>query len=356
MADQRDAGAGRGQQERRAAKICECGRVVSLRAQPNQQHSQRRQLQAMGNAQTQETPACCPPGALAAQSAARCGATEPLQGKELALDSLPCYVTRPAQDVKAGIVLFHDIFGYGSARTHHVADLLAAHGYLVVCPSFFDSVDASTNTMREPEDMFWPPQRLLTGGGSEMYFRARTPWALVEPKLLKAVDFLRKESGNPLLHIGALGFCWVRARRGGALTPFRASIQGGWAVTRASGMIPCPFTCAAGVHPAPEMVQSLQSEGPTSDEMLRGVLIPQFLAPAWSDSAILRPDGWYVNYLNEPGRPSEGSESHLFAEQKHGWSVRGDVRDPAVKKDVDRVFSLVLNFYSRHLGGKPSSA
>jgi hypothetical protein len=86
-------------------------------------------------------------------------------------------------------------------------------------------------------------------------------------------------------------------------------------------------------------------------ECLDAVNIPQLLAPAWEDPSYLRPDGAYVKRLNEPGRPSQGSESHVFADQRHGWAVRGDVRDPAVKKAVDLVLAQVLAFFEKHIAG-----
>jgi len=179
---------------------------------------------------------------------------------------------------------------------------------------------------------------LWNGVGASAVKRARYPWPSVEAKMQIAIEYLRRESGQPLLKLGSVGFCW-----------------GGWAVIRSVGFCETPnqFVCGAALHPSP-FVQRFQSEGPTMDEILKAVTVPMFLAPATPDAAFLRPDGWWSQWLNEAGRPSGGSESYLF-NQKHGWANRGDLQNPEVKVDVDRVMRLLLDFLAKHLGGSKAT-
>jgi dienelactone hydrolase len=273
----------------------------------------------------QSTPECCPPGSLATANAQKAGAEGPAQGTNVA---------RPTGEIKAGVLMFHDVFGVTSGRTCHVADFLATSGgYLVVVPTFF--VDQE---VLEHDDLIWHPWRLIFGGvAATFYHRMRLPWSLVEAKVKVVAAFMQREAGQPALKIGALGMCW------GACV-FRALASdlgphaGTWAASLTSAMDPCPIVCAANLHPSPQ-VQKVQAEGPTMDEMLRAVKVPQLLAPSADDADFFRPDGWYIKFLNESGRPTQGSESFLFADQKHGWSVRGAIHtDPVVRRGVRCAF------------------
>ena len=171
---------------------------------------------------------------------------------------------------------------------------------------------------------------LFNGKLAAAYYRARHPWASVEAVMRAAVDVLRAQVG-PEARLACVGFCW-----------------GGWAVVRACGMDARLFACGAALHPAPDL-QRLQADGPTRDAMLLDVKVPLFLAPADSDSTYLRPDAWWLAFLNEAGKPTNGSESFLYADQRHGWSNRGDIRDPLVKGAVDQVVAQLGAFLDKHL-------
>jgi len=249
---------------------------------------------------------------------------------------LDAYITRPSGKPKGGIVFIHDIFGYQGGRLFHMADDFAAQGYLVVCPDLFDLNGVPMPTLREAEHLVWPPWRIVTGT-SQFMERLSRPWEITQEKIFQVAKYLRAESGLPDIKLGAIGCCW-----------------GGWAITRASSIPNGPFVCAAGWHPSPD-AQRLQRAGPSTVEILKAVKIPLLLAPAWQDPSYMRPDGWWTLYLNGAGRPSIGSESHYFPEMNHGWTTRGDLRVPTIKRDVDVCFAKTLNFFNRHLANQPQS-
>merc|ERR1711970_739961 len=38
-----------------------------------------------------------------------------------------------------------------------------------------------------------------------------------------------------------------------------------------------------------------------------------------------------------------------FGEMQHGWTVRGDMGDPAIKRDVNKAIKETLDFFAAHL-------
>ena len=279
---------------------------------------------------------CCPPEGEEFRTALEAGATEAPVGRVERVrnpgvaeggadETVKVYVVEPPKggaSVRGGVVVFHDIFGWGAGRTFHLADELAKAGYVVVVPDFFGK---ELEGFRTERDALWPPWKIVTGG-AVFAKRGRMPWPQVQQKLTDVVlPLVRGLCNNGPL--AAIGFCW-----------------GGWAVFRAAGMDPCPFVCAAGVHPSPH-IQMLQSEGPTFEQCVRDVRIPLFLAPTWTDPTNLRDDGWIMQYLRENALAKD-SQCFLYTDRIHGFAPRGDIRDPAIKKDVDDLLHRVTDFYA----------
>ncbi len=38
-----------------------------------------------------------------------------------------------------------------------------------------------------------------------------------------------------------------------------------------------------------------------------------------------------------------------FSDMRHGWTVRGDLKDPKVERDVKKAFNLALSFFGKYL-------
>jgi dienelactone hydrolase len=295
----------------------------------------------MGNStsqqqQQQQEPPCCPPGSFPTASAKQAGATEPTRGEIISLpnpktgEDIQVYSVEPptGTEIVGAVIIFHDIFGFNSARTHHVADFIANHGYFVCSADWFGKELCG---ITDDQDLYWPPWRIFTGSGSTFYRRVRYPWKNVEQKLLDVILPLVRTKTNG--KIGLLGFCW-----------------GGWAITRAAGIPGDLFACGASPHASPH-VQRLQADGPTMEEAMKLATCPIFYAPCWNDPPSLQNDGYYLKLLRENPKAKD-SFAVYYPDQMHGFSVRGNIQDPKIKAGVDDVFQRVLEMYSKYIGGK----
>ena len=82
----------------------------------------------------------------------------------------------------------------------------------------------------------------------------------------------------------------------------------------------------------------------------RGVNHPFLFAPAGNDLKLWGEDTENAAALRASAKGAE----HVwkpFPEMSHGWSCRGDVADPAVKRDVDAVIKEAISFFAKHLKG-----
>ena len=232
------------------------------------------------------------------------------------------YTSRPTGEIKGAILVFHDIFGFASARTHHLCDEMAKWGYLVLAPDFFGE---DLDGIMEYEDIFtiWAPWRFFTGQGSLFFRRVRVPWTTVEEKMDLALQWLR-DNGAENKKVGALGFCW-----------------GGWAITRAATT--GKFACAVGAHPAPH-VQYFQAEGPGKFEMYSQIKCPVLFLPSSDDPKWYRPDG--ADFL-EIKRVSPESKSVVYMDMIHGWVNRGDIRLENIKTQVEDAMAHTKEYFDR---------
>ena len=279
------------------------------------------------------SPACCPPGSLPELNAAAVARGDPRQprGRQMQLQAsgklFYVYLVTPPEGVmiKGAVVYAHDIFGYCTGRSMLMCDDIAARGYVVAQPDLFE-----TNDLREEKEMVWPPWNIFTKTPT-FFTRLRQPWEHFEARLMETIKLLRSEAG-PSIRVGAVGACF-----------------GGWIVFRAAGMNPVPpIVCGVGWHPSPD-IQRLQNSGPTTKEIFEAVKVPMLMMPSWQDLGYLMNESWWLKHLNKPGSPTEGSQSITFSEQLHGWTVRGDITNAKVKRDVDLALNKTVEFFDKHV-------
>ena len=65
--------------------------------------------------------------------------------------------------------------------------------------------------------------------------------------------------------------------------------------------------------------------------------------PSQSDPASVKLNGLGKQVLGN------GVEIIEFPDMRHGWTVRGDLADPAIERDVKKAFNLVLAFFGKYL-------
>ncbi|XP_026148427.1 carboxymethylenebutenolidase homolog [Mastacembelus armatus] len=117
-------------------------------------------------------------------------------GHEVQIEHTRAYLVKPSTASDKAIIVIHDIYGWQLSNTRYIADMLAANGYIAVCPDFYVG--------KEP----WSPSH--DWSKFQEWYEDKKP-----TKINKEVDaVLRFLKGQcEAKHIGAVGFCW-----GGAAT------------------------------------------------------------------------------------------------------------------------------------------
>lgn len=240
---------------------------------------------------------CCPPGSWPAL-------VEPDEykpkGSECMLGDLKIYAA--GKPGPKAIVVLPEVFGW-SGRLKGICDTFADHGYYVIMPDC---------------------HRGDTAAGKENIpaWVATFPYStVVGPDFKKMMDHL---SGKGATSVGSIGFCW-----------------GVWALCKASAE-GVPLKCGVGPHPSTK----LEGFAFKADEgaMMAKVNMPVLLMPASNDPDNVKPGGEFTKVLE-----SKGGSCVPFPDMTHGWASRGDVKDPKVKRDVEEVMKLAIDFFKKHL-------
>ncbi|XP_049679712.1 carboxymethylenebutenolidase homolog [Accipiter gentilis] len=58
-------------------------------------------------------------------------------GQEVQAEHIKVYVCKPPASTDKAVIVIHDIFGWQLPNTRYMADMLAAHGYIAICPDFY---------------------------------------------------------------------------------------------------------------------------------------------------------------------------------------------------------------------------
>jgi len=94
------------------------------------------------------------------------------------------------------------------------------------------------------------------------------------------------------------------------------------------------------MHPShPGVIQNLAYL--TEEDILKQVKSPQLFLPSQRDSPSVKTDGLGKQVLGD------GVEIIEFPDMRHGWTVRGDLADPTIERDVKKAFNLVLDFFRK---------
>lgn len=95
------------------------------------------------------------------------------------------------------------------------------------------------------------------------------------------------------------------------------------------------------MHPShPNIAMTL---GIDERAILGAVKAPQLFMPAGGDGASVKEGGLGSQVLGQKLTIVE------FPEMKHGWSVRGDLKDPKVERDVRLAFDKAVDFFNANL-------
>lgn len=201
------------------------------------------------------------------------------------------------------IIWNHDIFGWDSGRTRETADLVAAQGFLVLLPDWY------RGDSREP-----------SAADAGDFLKAQSDWTLLGLDFREKVLPLAKENGAD--KIGSLGTCW-----------------GTYCVIRQCAEP--EVTAGASWHPAHSFITSLMGED--EKELLSKINGRQLFMPAGEDDPATKIGGLGEQVLGKQLQIEE------FPSMKHGWTVRGDLQDSEVAKEVNRAIQTTLNFFKECL-------
>lgn len=193
------------------------------------------------------------------------------------------------------------MFGW-AGRLKGICDTLAAEGYFVVMPD----CHRGTTAAGKPDFGAW-----VNTFSWESHIKA---------DFEKIFAFLE---GKGARSVGAIGFCW------GAWAHCKASANG------------FGLKCGVGPHPSTRLEGMM---GGSEAEMMAAVAMPVLLMPAGDDPANLKQGGELTALVE-----AKGGRSHEFPEMKHGWVSRGDVTDPAAKRDVEAALAEAVAFFKAHM-------
>lgn len=255
---------------------------------------------------------CCPPG-----STPYLEATYAAQGSVVTLGAVDIYAA-PApvgSPSTKGLLLCPDVWGWNGGRVRAIADALAGEGYIVVVPKLL------TPCMGEGTD----GDALPPDGAFSMDWIKNFPWTAQKAKVDAALAYLRSQGATK---IGVMGFCY-----GGHPSC--------WASAENTDVV-------AGVVLHPSMQLETFAFGGDCAALLKSVQCPFLLAPAGNDMPMWAEEGDFCQALKASTRGAE-LVVKPFPEMTHGWSVRGDVGDVTIKRDVELVLADTKAFFAEHM-------
>ena len=205
------------------------------------------------------------------------------------------------------IIWNYTIFGFKGGRTRQMCDFMAEAGYLVILPDYY------RGQMCDPSKEGY--------GVLNKFIQDKTKWAELQLDWEKRVKPLAEKLGAKTY--GTIGCCW------GSYMVIRLCAQVG-------------FKAGISFHPSHSaIIAGLADEN--EEDILKEVKSPQMFMPATGDHPNVWPDGLSKKVM--------GDQLSIipFPDMKHGWTMRGNMDDPKVQRDVEKAFNLSLSFFNQHL-------
>uniref|UniRef100_A0A3P8VMZ4 Carboxymethylenebutenolidase homolog n=1 Tax=Cynoglossus semilaevis TaxID=244447 RepID=A0A3P8VMZ4_CYNSE len=126
-------------------------------------------------------------------------------GQELQIGHIQAYVVKPSTVSDKAVIVIQDIYGWQLPNTRYMADMLAANGYVAVCPDFYVGKEPWSTSHDWSKFQEWLEDKKPTNINKEVDV---------------VLTFLKEKCGSK--HIGAVGFCW-----GGVVTHYLALLYPG---------------------------------------------------------------------------------------------------------------------------------
>ena len=270
--------------------------------------------------------ACCPPN-----SAPHLSTEYKAKGAVHSFDGVDFYSVGSTTS-KQGILIIPDVFGWNGSRTRNIADHFAdldgvrGSSYYVVIPKILtppleggndgDGLPADFDVSRRDE--------------TRPFIRSFT-WEILAPRVNAILRHLVEQG---ITKIALVGFCW-----------------GGWVTSHIQAQddpASSRVLCAVVPHPS---ITCEEMHGGDPVALVSRARSPALLLPAGNDSDRYRPGGDILEALRQAQPDSDVALD--FAAMQHGWAVRGDVSDPAVRAAVDLAVDKTLQFIAAQFAKAP---
>jgi dienelactone hydrolase len=235
------------------------------------------------------------------------------EGKITNVNGVECYVAKPTGDYPKdkALLFLSDVFGIHLVNTQLLADGFARNGYLTYVPDVL-------NGDFIPESVLTPEGRAAFDADA---WKARHGRESCRPPIDKVMAAL-KEGG--VVHFGASGYCF------GARYVFDLAFEKAIKVSIVShpSMLECPADLEkyAANSEAPLLVNSCTVD-------------PEFPHEAQAQA----------DEILGGGKFAPGYKREYFEGCTHGFTVRGDMRDPKVKAGMEGSFTSTVHWLNKYL-------
>ncbi|XP_058759261.1 endo-1,3;1,4-beta-D-glucanase-like isoform X2 [Vicia villosa] len=197
------------------------------------------------------------------------------------------------------ILFVSDIYGYQAPIIRNLADRVAAAGYYVVVPDYFNGDPFDPDNLDRPLPIWMKEHRPEKG------FKASQP--IIEALKSKGISA-----------IGAAGFCW------GAKT-----------------------VCELGKSNLSQVV-ALAHPSSITVEDIDGVNVPIAILGAGLDT-ITPPEVIKQFERVLAAKPEVDSFVKIFPNVSHGWTLRYNTTDPEAVKSAEEAHQILLDWFNKHL-------
>lgn len=220
------------------------------------------------------------------------------------------YVTG-APTAKVGVLSFPDIFGFETGRAKADADSVGVLGYAVVV------VDVAAGAYMDPNDK---------SASMPDWLRAHAYDGEVALRIEDALQYLKTEA--QVEHVVAVGYCY-----------------GAWLGAKLSARDDIGLLGNIAFHPSWMVENMLHGDGAV-EKMVAELKAPQLMVLSGDEPALLREGGKVAATLQARDDHNIGKLSQVkdFPQMKHGFVMRGDVSDEAVKDAVMHAWHLAVKF------------
>jgi len=206
------------------------------------------------------------------------------------------------------VIWNYDIFGFNGGRTREITDLIATKGFTVLIPDYYRGETAEKHFMT---------------GTLPKFIKQQTVWENLKRDWEEGVLPYAEDHGCKTF--GAIGTCW-----------------GSYMVVRLAA--DPKMKAGVSMHPSHSPIMATHL-GEDEEEILNEIQDDsrQVFMPSAQDHVNVKPGGLGEAVLGDRLQIVE------FPEMRHGWTIRGNLTVPEVKRDVAKAIELAIEHFEKYL-------